>query len=129
MSYSCAEACWSLSRHALIFRRRQTQHNPSAEFGEQAEPQTTHFVVRFSVSASSEPVACSRMRLSITGSDGGGFRFIYQLRYHACQWNCSGEGYSRAIRRGSGAMPPANPDDRARYQAEQKTGLRRRTGH
>jgi len=35
------------SRHALIFKRRQTQHKPSAELGAQFAPQTEHFSTRF----------------------------------------------------------------------------------
>jgi hypothetical protein len=47
--YSCAEACWSESRQALIFKRRQTQQSSSSgdcEVAEeaQAEPQTAHFL-------------------------------------------------------------------------------------
>jgi hypothetical protein len=39
--YSCAGICVSLSRHALNFRRRHTQHRPSEDAGEQGSPHTT----------------------------------------------------------------------------------------
>lgn len=32
--------CRSVSRHALSFKRRQTQHKPSVELGAQGSPQT-----------------------------------------------------------------------------------------
>ena len=64
-----------MSRQALIFRRRQTQHSPSAEFGGHAEPHTTHWEERFSLSVSRPLVALSRMRLSTTRSGGMDLRF------------------------------------------------------
>jgi len=70
-------ACWSESRQALIFKRRQTQHKPSAELGAHEEPQTTHFVSRFNLSVWSVCLALSSSFWSITGSDeGNGLRLI-----------------------------------------------------
>ncbi len=75
--YSCAGICWSDSRHALIFKRRQTQQSPSAELGAHGEPQTTHFAVSLVTSLFNACCALSRISLETTVSGGGtGFRFI-----------------------------------------------------
>ncbi len=42
LTYSCAGTCCSTSRHALIFRRRQTQHSCSEALGLASAPQTSH---------------------------------------------------------------------------------------
>jgi hypothetical protein len=57
--YSCAGACVSESRHALSFKRRQTQHNPSVEFGAHSPPHTTHVAGFFNRSVSIARLACS----------------------------------------------------------------------
>ena len=74
----------SLSRHALIFRRRHTQQSCSEEVDEQALAQTVHLAddgvaARRSLSVVSEDarLALSRISGETTGSDAGtGFFFI-----------------------------------------------------
>ncbi|MBK5292712.1 MAG: hypothetical protein JJE04_13660 [Acidobacteriia bacterium] len=57
----------SLSRQALIFKRRQIQQRPSEEFGAQSALQTTHFAWRAIRSGSKASLAISRISLAITG--------------------------------------------------------------
>ena len=66
-----------MSRQALIFSRRQTQHNGSPGPVEVSAPQTEHLTGFFSRSADSDCLACARISGAIAGSDLGGiFLFI-----------------------------------------------------
>ena len=69
-----------MSRQALIFRRRQTQHKGSPEPSEVSAPQTEHFAGFLRLSVASDRLACSRISGAITGSDLSGiFLFISVL--------------------------------------------------
>src|ERR1700683_3660672 len=66
-----------MSRQALIFSRRHTQHKGSPGPPEVSAPQTEHLPGFFSRSVTIDSLACSRISGAITGSDlGGNFRFI-----------------------------------------------------
>jgi hypothetical protein len=66
-----------LSRQALIFKRRQTQHNGSPVPSEVSAPHTEHFPDFLRLSDMSDRLACSRISGAITGSDLSGiFLFI-----------------------------------------------------
>ena len=67
--------CESLSRQALIFNRRQTQHKGSVEIGAASLPHTAQGAGRRGVSAWRESLACSRISLE-TIVAGTGFFFI-----------------------------------------------------
>jgi len=77
----------SLSRQALIFRRRHTQQSRSLEIAEQTLPQTVHLAgaaaaARRSLSVVSDEarLALSRISGETTGSAAGaGFFFIFLL--------------------------------------------------
>jgi hypothetical protein len=68
LDYSCAAICESVSRHALIFNRRHTQHKPSVEFGAHSVPQTVHLAMRGAFSASDSRFASSKISFGTTGS-------------------------------------------------------------
>src|SRR5580700_6992407 len=66
-----------MSRQALIFSRRHTQHNGSPGPPEVSAPQTEHLPGFLSRSVTIDSLACSRISGAITGSDLDGiFRFI-----------------------------------------------------
>src|ERR1700722_14684902 len=66
-----------MSRQALIFNRRHTQHKGSPGPPEVSAAQTEHFPGFFRRSVTIDSLACSRISGAITGSDLGGiFRFI-----------------------------------------------------
>ncbi|MCC6539845.1 MAG: hypothetical protein IT162_20020 [Bryobacterales bacterium] len=78
----------SLSRQALIFRRRQTQQSFSVEIAEQALPQTVHLAGAavtaawrsLSVVSDEARLALSRISGETTGTAAGnGFFFIFLL--------------------------------------------------
>ncbi len=69
LHYSCAGICESLSRHALSFKRRHTQHNPSVDAAEHSPPHTTHGAGLRGRSESSEArLACCRISSDTTVS-------------------------------------------------------------
>jgi|ERR1700683_4479493 hypothetical protein len=74
-----------MSRQALIFSRRHTQHKGSPGPPEVSAPQTEHLPGFFSRSVTIDSLACSRISGAITGSDLSGiFRFIAvpRLKYN-----------------------------------------------
>jgi hypothetical protein len=79
--YSWADSCWSLSRQALIFRRRQTQQRSSSLLvcgpvnGVEAAPQTGHRLEMTARSTSMDLFAISKIRGEMIGS-AAGFFFI-----------------------------------------------------
>jgi hypothetical protein len=77
--YSCAEICWSESRHALIFSRRQTQQRSSPGLGPaggvQEAPHTAHGLSTAGLGVSTDFFAISKICGEMTGS-GSGFFFI-----------------------------------------------------
>jgi len=87
-NYSWAGICCSISRHALIFRRRQTQHNGSSAAIVVSAPQTEHFTVLVRRSGEMARRACSRISAGTTVSDFGcALRFIVlvpPLHYGRC---------------------------------------------
>ncbi len=79
-AYSCADICWSESRHALIFKRRHTQQRSSDSCGPVSgvhdPPHTPHlFVAAIGRSGSIDFFAISRISGETTGS-ALGFFFI-----------------------------------------------------
>jgi hypothetical protein len=74
--YSCAGICCSISRQALILRRRQTQHSGSATPVAVSAPQTEHRTAFFNPSGEIDRFACSRISGEITGS---GFVCTFRL--------------------------------------------------
>lgn len=90
-SYSCAESCWSESRHALIFKRRQTQHRSSsllacgAVNGVEAAPQTAHRLETTGRSTSIDLLAISRIRGEMIGSAAG---FFFISAFTIAQFQC-----------------------------------------
>ena len=81
--YSWAGICCSMSRQALILRRRHTQHSGSEPATAVSAPQTEHFVVFFRRSVEIDCFACSRISGAMMGSDFGctlrliGFPFLF----------------------------------------------------
>jgi hypothetical protein len=69
LDYSCAGICCSLSRQALIFKRRQTQQSCSGSSEDVSAPHTVHFRVFFNWSFDKERLAFSRISAGTTGSD------------------------------------------------------------
>jgi hypothetical protein len=68
--YSCIGAWCSMSRQALIFRRRQTQHSGSSEPSAVSDPQTKHLTGGFFArSVEMDWHASSNNSAGITGSD------------------------------------------------------------
>lgn len=68
---------WSISRQALTFKRRHTQHSGSSPLPELSAPHTEHFSTFFNRSVEIERFACSRISAATTGSGfGSGFRRI-----------------------------------------------------
>lgn len=71
-AYSCADICWSESRHALIFKRRHTQHKSSASCGPvngvQDPPHTPHRLTAIGRSCSIDFFAISRISGEMMGS-------------------------------------------------------------
>ncbi len=79
--YSWAGIWVSLSRHALSFKRRHTQHKPSFELGAHSLPQTVHRLGFLKRSDSIDSRACSRRTSGTIDSpngvaDGGCGRFF-----------------------------------------------------
>jgi hypothetical protein len=70
----------SESRHALIFKRRQIQHNPSVEVGDDiSEAQATHFSGRLARSPVMDAFADSEISLATTGVGAtAGLRFNFR---------------------------------------------------
>jgi hypothetical protein len=78
--YSCADICWSVSRQALIFKRRQTQQRSSSAgwgpvSGVQEAPHTAHRFAAMGRSPSTDFLAISNISGEIIGS-AIGFFFI-----------------------------------------------------
>src|ERR1017187_8201525 len=77
MPYSWAGICCSISRQALILRRRHTQHNGSVAAMVVSAPQTEHLTTLLRRSGEMARFACSRISTGTTGSDlGCAFRLI-----------------------------------------------------
>lgn len=76
-AYSCADICWSESRHALIFKRRHTQHKFSAGLGPAAgvhtAPHTAQCFVADGFSVCTHCFAISIISGETTGSVAGFF--------------------------------------------------------
>ncbi len=94
-AYSCADICWSESRHALIFKRRHTQQRSSDSCGPVSgvhdPPHTPHlFVAAIGRSASIDFFAISRISGETTGSALGFFFIlvftIEQIRFAEAQY-------------------------------------------
>jgi hypothetical protein len=66
--YSWTGICCSLSRHALIFKRRQTQQSGSSEVIVVSAPQTEHFTTGLVRSGDIERFASSRIAAGTTVS-------------------------------------------------------------
>jgi hypothetical protein len=83
--YSCAEICWSESRHALIFRRRHTQQRFSSSGtcgpvkGIQGAPQTAHGFDGAGRSGSTDFLAISKISGEMIGSAIGFFFMLLSL--------------------------------------------------
>jgi hypothetical protein len=83
--YSCADICWSESRHALIFKRRHTQHRFSSSAiggpvrGMQAAPHTAHAFDGAGRSASTDFRAIAKISGEIMGSAIGFFFMLFSL--------------------------------------------------
>jgi hypothetical protein len=69
--YSWAGIWVSLSRHALSFKRRHTQHRPSFELGAHSLAQTVHRRGFLKRSDSIDSLACSRRTSGTIGSARG----------------------------------------------------------
>jgi hypothetical protein len=66
-----------MSRQALIFSRRHTQHRSSCDEGLPGEPQTTQREGGLALSGTIEALAFAKISLGTTGSNlGAGFRFV-----------------------------------------------------
>jgi hypothetical protein len=77
MPYSWAGICCSISRQALILRRRHTQHSGSVAAIAVSAPQTEHLTALVRRSGEMARFACSRISAGTTGSDlGCAFRLI-----------------------------------------------------
>jgi hypothetical protein len=74
--YSCAGICCSLSRHALILRRRQTQQSASSPTPALSPPQTEQARTFFTLSGEIEFFASSSISAGTTGS---GLGWIFRL--------------------------------------------------
>ncbi|SPF39957.1 hypothetical protein SBA4_2460007 [Candidatus Sulfopaludibacter sp. SbA4] len=75
--YSCAGICCSISRHALIFKRRHTQQSGSPTPLAVSAPHTEQTGPFFRLSGEIDRFACSRISGEITGSGFGcAFRLI-----------------------------------------------------
>lgn len=76
-AYSCADICWSESRHALIFKRRHTQHRSSASCGPvkgvQELPHTPQLLLAIDRSGSIDFFAISKISGEMMGSTMGFF--------------------------------------------------------
>jgi len=76
-AYSCIGICCSISRQALIFSRRQTQHNGSALTSGVSLPQTPHFVTFLRLSVEIERLASSSIPAGTTASGFVPLRFMW----------------------------------------------------
>ena len=74
-AYSWAGICCSMSRQALILRRRQTQQSGSEPVPGASAPHTVHLESFFNRSGKAERLACSR---SSAGTMGATFGWIFR---------------------------------------------------
>lgn len=74
-AYSWAGICCSMSRQALILRRRQTQQSGSEPVPGASAPHTVHLESFFNRSGKAERLACSR---SSAGTMGATFAWIFR---------------------------------------------------
>jgi hypothetical protein len=70
----------SISRHALIFKRRQTQHKSSLAVAGVSAPQTEHFESFLSLSVLKDSFACSSISAAITASTLGCIFLLMETR-------------------------------------------------
>ncbi len=88
--YSWAGICCSISRHALILSRRQTQHRGSGAAIVVSAPQTEHLTAFVKRSGEIARFACSRISAGTTASGFScAFRFIRSVRVLFSLWQMS----------------------------------------